>query len=131
MAGLAGRRVTGISFDDGDSPAEFDDEGPPDFGGGNPAMDGFSGGAAFVKEMVIDQLISLLANTSERDLKRMRQTRPPGMSGAEFDKMVAIARARRKSSNAGFQTGEDPPPPSRPPGSNRPPESNQPELFAP
>jgi tetratricopeptide (TPR) repeat protein len=37
------------SFDDGDSPAEFDDEGPPDFGGGNPAMDGFSGGAAFVK----------------------------------------------------------------------------------
>jgi tetratricopeptide (TPR) repeat protein len=108
---------------------EFDDEGPPDFGGGGPGMAGLPGGAAFVKEMVIEQLINLMANASERDIKRMRQTRPPGMTAADFDKMVAIARAIQEQPDSGFQPGAVPPPPSSGPGTHPPRDSNQPELF--
>jgi hypothetical protein len=116
-------------FDDSPPEDEFDDGPFPDFGDGNPMLDDLPGGMPAQPIQILESFISLLANIPERELKRMRNDRPPGMSLADFDMLVEMARARRGSSKTGFPPGNFPPPPLRPPGNIPPPDSDQPELF--
>jgi hypothetical protein len=104
----------------GDLPPEdeFDDGPFPDFGG-------------MPSEPVntLDSFINLFANIPEPVLKQMRNQRPPGMSLADFDMLVGMARARRESPDAGFPPRISPSHPSHPAETNPPPESDQRELF--
>jgi tetratricopeptide (TPR) repeat protein len=116
-------------FDDMPPEDEFDDEPWPDFGGGNPMPGDLPGGMPAQPMQILDSFLSLLASLPERDLKRMRNDRPPGMSLADFDMLVQMARAKRMGSNTGFPPGNFPPPPPRSPRTIPPPDAGQEELF--
>jgi tetratricopeptide (TPR) repeat protein len=115
-------------FDDLPPEDEFDDEPLPDFGGVIPMLAQLLGGKQGKSLKVLEDLVNLFATTPERELKRMRNDRPPGMSLADFDILVEMARVKRESSNTGFPPGNFPPQP-RSPGTIPPADSGQEELL--
>jgi hypothetical protein len=143
--------------DDFDDYDDYDDDAP-DFGGGTSILDELFGSMPHQQTRTLEDIVRLLALLPERELKRLRQNLPPGMSSAEFEVLAAMVRVKRMSSNTGFPPGgfppRPPPPPttSPPPASDRrpsntgfppggfpppppktipPPDSDQPELFDP
>ncbi len=120
--------LPGESFRD-DLPPEDEFEDLPDFGGGIPALDELFGGSPPEGLRIMEEILNLIAGATERELKRLKQTRPRGMSGAQFDKLVELARAKRMSSNIDLPPDNLPPPSPHPPKSIPPPDPDQPELF--
>ena len=98
----------------------------PDFGGGFPALDEIFGGPPPDGMPPLGEILDLLAGASEKEIKRLKQTRPRGMSAAEFDLFIELARAKQKSSNPGFPPDNLPP---HPPRTIPPPDPNQSDLF--
>jgi tetratricopeptide (TPR) repeat protein len=120
--------LPGESFPD-DLPPEDDFVDLPDFGGGLPSLDELFGGPPPQGLQLMEEILNMIASAPEAELKRLKQTRPRGMSGAEFDMLVEMARAKRMSSNPDLPPDHFPPPSSPPPKSIPPPNPNQPELF--
>jgi hypothetical protein len=120
--------LPGGSFGEG-LPLEDEFEDLPDFGGGIPPPDEFLGGLPPQELKMMTNIIEMIANASDRELKRLKQTRPRGMPAELFDLFAEMARGKRSRSNTGFPPASFPPPPSRPPKSKPPTDPNQAELF--
>jgi tetratricopeptide (TPR) repeat protein len=108
---------------------EFDDGPVPDMGGGIPMLDEFFGNVPPGETQMMEEIMDMLRNASEKELKRLRKTRPPGMSEQAFEMLVELARAKRISSNAGFPPVHFPPPLPPRPKTMPPPDPTQQELF--
>ena len=123
---------TGEPFD-GDPPPEGkldDDDDPlPNFGGGFPPLEELFGSMPQKEKQMLDEIVNLVGNASERELKRLKQSRPRDMPGEVFDMLAEMARATRMSSKTGFPPDNFRPPPSHSPKMIPPPDSNQAELF--
>lgn len=80
---------------------------------------------------VLEDYFSTIANASEQELKRLRQNRPPGISGADFDMMALLARIGGSLPGGDFRQNKPKPPESRPakPMPFFDPDPNQPDLF--
>lgn len=58
-----------------------------------PSLEQLLGGLPGEKKQLMLDFLWLLANASERQLKEFKQTRPAGISAAEFDLLALLARA--------------------------------------
>ena len=105
----------------------FEDE--EDFDDGPPSPVDLLGSLPPAAQRMMEEMIEMLSNASERDLGRMRSTLPPGMSPADFDLMVELARSRAGLPEEGPWPKHSLPPPA--PRAKFPPkpDRNQMDLF--
>jgi len=108
---------------------EFDDDSFPDLAGDIPLPEQLLGGLPPQQKRMLEDILGMIANAPEADLDRLKQTRPCGMSAADFDLLVALAQMKRMLPNAKFPPGNLPPPRPHPPKNIPPPDPNQADLF--
>ena len=83
----------------------------------------------------LEEILEIIGNASPRELKRLRDSRPPGMTVAEFDLLVGLALAGRAMEDAGLAPKNLLPPkfapPKRVPPRRVPPKPGRPILAPP
>jgi hypothetical protein len=114
---------------------DFNEQEPPDFEGEFPTPEELFAGMPAAQREMVEEFMEMVAQASEKELKLLKRTKPPGMSAREFDLLIDIARAVRSRPGGNLPPSGFPfpkPPPLKPPKPPKPlprPDPNQPDLF--